>query len=229
MAVGGTVVMVMPLVWLLSKRPSGILGSQTTLSESEIIAVANLAREKEGIPPLHPQPQLMTAAAAKAKAMIDSNSWSHNIPSATPWQFIDASGYVYTIAGENLAKDFTSATDVVDGWLNSPSHRNNLLNREYTETGVAVVEADYQGKNHTTLVVQYLAKAYDPASNESFEPNQLIQAPIITRQIRKLNPLTVIITFMLGCLTVAGLIIYRVIRKTKPHRQKIPAISHWHH
>ncbi len=147
-----------------------IKGDTSNFTASEIISISNAARQEQGISPLKPQPQLMEAAAAKAKAMIAANSWSHNTPTQTPWQFIDTTGYIYIIAGENLAKDFENAQDVVAAWLNSPSHRENLLNPEYSDTGVAVIEGSFQQKTNSTLVVQYLAKAVATPSAINTQP-----------------------------------------------------------
>jgi len=63
--------------------------------------------------------------------------------------------YNYKYAGENLAIDFIDSSQVIEAWLNSPSHRANLLNQNYQEIGVAVVSGNLEGYE-TTLVVQVL-------------------------------------------------------------------------
>src|SRR5690606_38362299 len=99
--------------------------------------------------------RLLQASEAKALHMLEKDYWSHADPgsSITPWFFLDEAHYAYYYAGENLAKDFTSSEELLEGWLNSPSHRQNLLDSRYSHIGVAVVEGDFQG-THTTLVVQ---------------------------------------------------------------------------
>jgi hypothetical protein len=124
-------------------------------TSAEIISLTNLTRQSEGLPPLHPNPLLMSAAQNKASAMLAAGSWSHNTPDATSWQFLDQVGYRYQIAGENLARNYQDSTDVINAWINSPTHKNNLLNPNYTQIGVAV--ATGSADQHTsTLVVQYL-------------------------------------------------------------------------
>lgn len=75
----------------------------------------------------------------------------------TPWDFITGSGYQYEYAGENLAKNFMFSQGVVDAWMNSPSHKENLMRKDYTDVGFAVVNGVLNGEE-TTLVVQLFGK-----------------------------------------------------------------------
>jgi hypothetical protein len=63
-------------------------------------------------------------------------------------------GYKYRYAGENLARDFSSASSAVDAWMNSPSHRDNILNGNYKDVGIGVVEGNLGGAD-TTIIVQF--------------------------------------------------------------------------
>ena len=67
--------------------------------------------------------------------MFSKNYWAHFAPdgSTSPWDFIHQSGYNYIFAGENLAKGFTDANSVVAAWMNSPSHRENILSNKYKD------------------------------------------------------------------------------------------------
>jgi len=58
-----------------------------------------------------------------------------------------------------LGKGFTDANAVVGAWMNSPSHRENLLNSNYEEIGVAVGSGLLNGKN-TTIIVQLFASPF---------------------------------------------------------------------
>ncbi len=57
-------------------------------------------------------------------------------------------------AGENLARDFSNASDAINAWMNSPTHKENILNPKYREIGVGVVEGDLAGSD-TTIIVQF--------------------------------------------------------------------------
>lgn len=98
------------------------------------------------------------AAAAKAKHMFLNNYWAHTAPDGTtPWDFINGAGYVYSVAGENLAKNFSNSQGVVGAWMNSSSHRENILRSQYADIGFAVVNGVLNGEE-TTLVVQMFGK-----------------------------------------------------------------------
>jgi len=137
---------------------SGVLGMPLVYSSSitpqNIISISNEERVKYGLGKLSTSIELTTAAQAKAQNMFNEQYWDHFGPKGeTPWQFIKASGYVYVYAGENLAKGFKSSEGVVQAWMASPSHRENLLSGNYKDIGVAAVAGELLGEN-VILVVQ---------------------------------------------------------------------------
>lgn len=139
------------------KNPD-VLGYATNVSVSELLADTNKMRVERGLESLSINEQLSKAAAAKAKDMFEDDYWAHTAPDGTePWDFIDASGYKYSYAGENLAVDFANSSSVVNAWYDSPTHRDNLLNKNYTEIGFAVVDGELNGRK-TTLVVQMFGR-----------------------------------------------------------------------
>lgn len=134
-------------------RPD-ILGFATNISIDQLTSFTNKQREEQSLSTLTLSPTLSRAAEKKAKDMFEKGYWAHNAPDgATPWDFIHGEGYRYTYAGENLARDFSYSKDVVDAWMASPSHRDNLMRPEYQEIGFAVVNGTLNG-SETTLVVQ---------------------------------------------------------------------------
>ncbi len=123
-------------------------------SESEIVAQHNQQRAKVGLPPLTVNPTLEQSARAKGEAMLKADCWSHYCPNGkSPWDFFKAAGYDYLYAGENLAEGFSSSDAMMNAWMNSQTHRENILKPEFTEIGVAIVIGDYQGETNNTLVV----------------------------------------------------------------------------
>jgi hypothetical protein len=131
-----------------------ILGFASQIPPAEIIRLTNQERTSHGLSELKLDPQLSAAAAQKAADMFAKNYWAHVSPTGTqPWFFITESGYAYRYAGENLARDFSDPGSVVTAWMNSPSHRENLLNSRYQDIGVAVIDGQLEGRD-TTLVVQ---------------------------------------------------------------------------
>jgi hypothetical protein len=130
------------------------LGYASQISPAEIIRLTNEDRQAQGLAPVKLDSQLTAAALQKASDMFARNYWAHVSPTGTqPWFFITQAGYTYRYAGENLARDFSDPQSVVQAWMNSPSHRENLLNSRYEDIGVAVVDGNLEGRE-TTLVVQ---------------------------------------------------------------------------
>lgn len=130
-----------------------ILGT-ASFGADQIIALTNQKRVQNGLGTLTFNGLLAQAASAKAANMFSENYWAHNSPSGkTPWSFINAAGYRYVTAGENLARDFGDAPSVVNAWMNSPTHRSNLLDKNFAEIGVAVESGKLQGRDGI-LVVQ---------------------------------------------------------------------------
>ncbi|HET7713532.1 MAG TPA: CAP domain-containing protein, partial [Patescibacteria group bacterium] len=135
-----------------------ILSFATSISQTEVINLTNEKRLAAGVGAVRQNSFLDQAAAKKAADMFQHDYWAHVSPSGTtPWYFFDLVGYKYIYAGENLARDFDSSSGVVTGWMNSPSHRDNMLSGNYTDIGVAVVNGILGGQE-TTLVVQLFGK-----------------------------------------------------------------------
>lgn len=133
---------------------SNVLGVATDISISKLLSLTNQERINMGLPVLQLNGQLTSAAEKKAEDMFKKDYWSHFAPDGgSPWDFIKQSGYQYEYAGENLAKNFLYSKNVVDAWMNSPTHRENIVKKEYTEVGYAVTNGMLGGEE-TTLVVQ---------------------------------------------------------------------------
>jgi uncharacterized protein YkwD len=142
-----------------------VLAYATEMSQSGLLAGTNSARAANGMAPLSLNGQLNSSAQAKAQDMANKNYWAHVSPDGTqPWYFFDQAGYVYIRAGENLAYGFMSSQGAVDGWMNSPTHRANILG-DYQDVGFGIVNApDYQSNGQQTIVVaHYGAKPAPPA------------------------------------------------------------------
>lgn len=146
------------ILLILVNTMGGILGIEqayaSTITPSNIISLTNNERGAAGLSSLANNPKLASAALAKANDMLNKQYWDHFGPNGeTPWQFIRSSEYVYVFAGENLAKGFRTSEGVVEAWMASPTHRENIMSGNYRDIGVAVVEGELLGKQ-TILVVQ---------------------------------------------------------------------------
>jgi len=144
-----------------------------------LLADTNLQRRSSGEADLHLNGQLTAAAEAKAEDMAAKDYWAHVSPSGEqPWDFISQSGYSYRGAGENLAYGFSSLDDVITGWMNSASHRANMLNSAFYDVGFAVLAVDnFRNSGPATLVVaEYGIPAVPPAAAPS--PAPVAAAPV---------------------------------------------------
>lgn len=131
-----------------------VLGFATDITVQKLHELTNQERQNNGLSALNYNDSLSSAAYLKAQDMLKQNYWAHYSPSGrSPWDFIVAVGYKYQFAGENLAKNFLFSRDVVSAWMASPTHRDNIVRREFTDVGFAVANGVLNGEE-TTLVVQ---------------------------------------------------------------------------
>lgn len=148
------ILLIVSRISTLKNHDLHILGFATDINTNDLLVQTNTQRQQNGLSALTYNNVLSNAAYQKANDMFDDDYWAHVAPDGkTPWDFIISNGYKYTYAGENLAKDFSKSSSVVSAWMNSPSHRANILNPNYTEVGFAVVNGNLNGEE-TTLVVQ---------------------------------------------------------------------------
>jgi len=101
------------------------------------VIIANRIRQEAGVPKLIQKNQLEESAQNKAGDMNTQNYFEHTNPQGkTPWNFITDTGYKYDSAAENQAKGFNDPEAMFRAYMASPEHQKNLLNPNYTETGI---------------------------------------------------------------------------------------------
>lgn len=141
-----------------------VLGYAANISPEEVIRLTNVERANNGLAPLTVNQTLSQAALAKGNDMLAKGYWAHFAPDGTsPWSFFLSFGYKYKYAGENLARDFADAGSAVNAWMASPTHRENILNANYREIGIGVVEGPLSGTD-TTIIVQFFGTSLDSAT-----------------------------------------------------------------
>ena len=108
--------------------------------------------------PLTINPVLEKAAQLKADDMASKGYFAHKSPEGrNPWYWFGQAGYDFSYAGENLAVNFSDSVDVSQAWMNSPGHRQNILNGNFSEIGIATAQGMYQGRS-TIFVVQLFGR-----------------------------------------------------------------------
>jgi len=120
---------------------------QTVVSEvQEVVNLVNAERKKMGLAPVKLNTDLSYMAKVKAEEMRDSNYFSHQSPIyGSPFEMMNSFGISYSYAGENIAAGQKTPEEVMKGWMNSPGHRANILNENYTEIGVGLAKGGSYG------------------------------------------------------------------------------------
>ena len=143
------------------RQSPATLAYSTEMGVAALLEHTNAQRANNGLGPLGLNSKLNNSAQAKANDMVSKDYWSHNSPNGdAPWVFFDAAGYVYQKAGENLAYGFSTSSATVIGWMNSPSHRANILDQTYNEVGFGFANSpNFVGTGPETVVVAHYGQS----------------------------------------------------------------------
>jgi len=133
---------------------------------SQLIGDANTSRSQSGLSGLIENDLLNKAAEMKAKDMAEKSYFSHTTPENRKFTyFIDSVGYDFKYAGENLAVTQQDTGDVAKAWMESPTHRANILRSKYNEIGMAMATGTYKGAQ-----VVFIAQYFGTKANEVKTP-----------------------------------------------------------
>jgi uncharacterized protein YkwD len=103
---------------------------------AQVVELTNAERADAGCDPLDTDPRLTAAAQGHAEDMSRNEYFDHVSRDGRRFDDrISAQGYP-SPGGENIAQGQTSAAEVVEGWMNSPGHRRNILDCDFTAIGV---------------------------------------------------------------------------------------------
>ncbi len=168
-----------------------VLGISYSITPDELLVMTNQKRQENGLPPLSMDTSLAQAAQKKADDMFAKNYWAHIAPDGTtPWYFIRSSGYEYVYAGENLARGYTTSSDVISAWMASPSHRENMLSPNYKEIGFAIKDGTLTGDD-TVLVVEEFGSRTSEKKQAVSQPNtQAVTPTPVSAVLPVSNPIT---------------------------------------
>ncbi|ESQ82640.1 hypothetical protein AEAC466_15990 [Asticcacaulis sp. AC466] len=138
--------------------PEPIQVVNSNRSTERVLYLINAERAKHGCQPLHVETRLMAAANRESQDMVDRHFFSHTAPDgATPGERVRATGYVYQMVGENIEVNTYDPQGVVEAWMKSPGHRENILMCAFRETGIAVA---YQPDDTAVAGVPGTLRAY---------------------------------------------------------------------
>lgn len=190
-----------------------VLGRSSNVQTLELLADTNKARATESLGELQLNDQLSQAAFLKAQDMFANNYWAHTSPSGVqPWKWFGDAGYNYSVAGENLAKNYPTASATVAAWMNSPSHRENIMNGKYIDVGFAIVDGTLEGRATTLVVAFYgapvtFAAVQGAATPVTFSTPALQganPAEYFATALQSLSPVTIAILGLLAVVAIVG-------------------------
>ena len=129
------------------------------LTTEGIFSDTNVERAKQSLPSLLRSPALNQSAQAKLNDMFSNQYFEHVSPSGSSVSdVVNGVGYKFLVVGENLALgNFAGDSKVMAAWMASEGHRANILDKRYTEMGVAVGYGMYKGQKQW-LAVQHFAR-----------------------------------------------------------------------
>ena len=131
--------------------PAGAVNSEVVPVVADL---ANVERTHAGLAPLAVNSRLNTAAQLQADQVAAAQTLEHNVgggPYPTPPDRLAAAGYEWQAYAENLASGYRTAAEATTSWMNSPGHRTNILNPDFTEIGTAYA-ADSTGRPYYVQV-----------------------------------------------------------------------------
>lgn len=178
----------------------GVLGKSVNIDVKSLALETNKIRKKNNLNELIIDARLSSAAQKKADDMIKNNYWSHNSPTgASPWDFINNSGFSYISAGENLAKNYPDIESLISAWMSSETHRKNILNSDFNSVGFAISDGVIDTKITTIIVALYAQSSNQNASianersvlGETRENNINNPLTYIGYVIKNLSPITI--------------------------------------
>lgn len=112
-----------------------------------ILDAVNAARREKRLRPLFLDPRLNLAAQRHAEAMRDRGFYGHDTPEGlTARDRVLGAGYAPRAVGENIAEGQFTVAEVMNGWLNSPAHRHNILEPRFTQLGVGLAIGSFDAR-----------------------------------------------------------------------------------
>ncbi len=217
--------------------PKFIKPEPKTISSAKLIEMTNDYRLENGLNALSVNARLTQAAVNKAANLLTEQYFAHTSPEGKRFsQWIKDVNYKYFYVGENLAIDFSDEQSLFLAWLDSPTHKDNIIKPQYQEIGIAALEGKY--KNHPTVVVVQLfgtrvlganeqnADAGSPSNIDNyFYPETFWQKAVSLNTLNRADKINNYILFVLVGLAIIS---YSPQKRKSQINIKQPIISRYH-
>jgi uncharacterized protein YkwD len=134
------------------------------ITRASVIAAMNEYRAQHHLPPLREDRRLDAAANDRMTDMEDIGYWAHESPDGrSPFVWLPVHGYEIHFAGENLACGFETTEMLVEGWMESPGHRANILSPNFEDCGIAIIDGMTMRRGNGKSIVVMFGTARTPA------------------------------------------------------------------
>ena len=130
--------------------------------EEEVLTLVNQERSKIGLKPLQMDWELARVARMKSQDMAQKNYFSHTSPTyGSPFDMMKQFGINFRTAGENIASGQQTPKEVMESWMNSQGHRENILKPDYTHLGVGYYRGGSYGHMWTQMFIAIMYKEFE--------------------------------------------------------------------
>jgi uncharacterized protein YkwD len=137
--------------------------SAADITRETVLSEMNRYREQRGLPVLLEDTRLTRVAEYRVRDMEELSYWAHVSPDGrAPFAMLRPFGYDYQLAGENLASGFETAEILVESWMESKGHRDNILGERYDHCGIAIIEGATTGRATGQSIVVIFARPLMP-------------------------------------------------------------------
>lgn len=139
---------------LYAVEPDGL-----EITRENVLAAMNRYREEKNLPPLRADLRLDLAAEDRMRDMEEIGYWSHESPEGrSPFFWLALRGYRFGYAGENLARGFETSELLVESWMESKGHRENILSANFADCGIAIIDGATTGRSQGKSIVVLFAR-----------------------------------------------------------------------
>ncbi len=122
----------------------------------KIIKQTNEIRNKQGIASLSGEVKLFSSANSKSWDMVQNNYFEHTSPAGKHLKdFLQEADYNYRVAGENLAVGFYNVDQLIKAWVNSPTHYDNLVDKDFQDIGIGMAVGTFKGTENIIFVTEH--------------------------------------------------------------------------
>jgi len=159
------------------------------ITAQNVIDLVNQSRQENNLLPLQENETLKKVAQDKLEDMVKNHYFAHTSPTGiNPWFWFSKENYDYKYAGENLAINFLEAGEQHKAWMESLTHRKNILNEKFQQIGVAIGAGEIDGQT-SIIAVQEFGTLADAKNNfsgqEFFSANQ---KNVLKKEEKKITP-----------------------------------------